>query len=442
MTENGFCKGTRGKLLAASIIVVTLITAFMSMASPAPKPSKNAKKAFKEAERLSVIPAKATEAANFISEALADSFYMNDAKAYYIAGKIQAGVFHEGMKKISINRNDPSVDRVKMADALLDAYKYYRHALSLDSVKDSKGRIKTTYSGQIEEWMSSMLPQFYNAGITYLNKKIYYPRAYDAFMIYAQSPDSFPKGNNPVELSDSVRANAFFYAGVMAFNAGEYGVSAEAFKKAKDFNYPRKEVLINEMVCYRRIAEADSTFLPTALDKITDIALEGVEKFGMETPMFVQKYVAGAISKGEPLKGVEVIDSLLSNPTNPQSLLLSLRAESLLAAADTAAAINDYIKAADDSTASFQTLLEASKLLAKEGIEELSQITGTGKQARKKRNSIKESHLKPARDYALRARDSIKKREGIYGELTDEMVNEMISDTENTIAAIDFRMIQ
>lgn len=426
-----------------SAFAAIAIFAFLSAAeSTLPKPSKSAKKALKQAERLLKMPDKASEAVKYINEALEDSVLASDPKTYYIAGKIQAAIYNEDMKRLSINRNDPKVDRVKMADALLSARNYYLNVMKLDTVVDSKGKVRTQYSGHIVDWLNSQMPQFYNSGIAYLNKKLYFPQAYNAFMVYAESPKLVSDNNSVVAITDSARAKAYFYAGVMAFNAKEYKISADAFELARLYKYPRKEVLVNEMVCYRRLADADSTFQQQAMEKITRIGGEGVAKFGVDPPLFIQKYIAGGINAGDFRQSIATIDSLVKIYPESSSLLLSLRAETLVAMGDTVAALEDYEKASADSTAGFQTLLVTSKMFARKGISELLKVARTGKNAAKKRKQIKETWLVPARKYAERAKSSARKREGIFGDLTDEAVEELDHDLDNTITTIDYYMLQ
>lgn len=423
---------------AVAIVVAVAVSSHRCFAgATSPKPSKSAKKALKQAERLVNSADKAAEARGYIKEALADSVLAADAKTYYIAGKIEAGQFNEDLKHLSINRNDPKVDKVRMGDALMSARDYYIKAMERDTTIDSKGRVQTRYSDQLDEWINAQTPHYYNAGIAYLNKKLYYPQAYNAFLAYAETPR-----NSSYVVTDSARAKAYFYAGVMAFNAKEYKVSAESFAHARQYHYPRKEVLINEMVCLRRIADADSTFLPEAMDRITSISREGVDRFGVNPPLFVQKYVAGRIHSGDFIGSIAMIDSLSNVYPSSKSLLYSLRGVTKIAMRDTVAAIDDFVVASEDSTALFQTLLFTSKLMARKGISELSSIRSTGRHAKKESRQLKEKWLKPARQYAERAKGVARKRDGIYGELTDDAVEEMTRDLENTIATIEYYILR
>lgn len=425
-------------MISAAVCLVAL----SSVAAPS-KASKEARKALKEAERLQNDAGKAADARKAIAQALADSVLAGDAKTYVVAGKIEASVYADALKKLSINRNDPKVDRVAMADALLAARKNYIKAMERDSILDSKGRMQTRYSSQIADWLSSQTPQYYNSGIAYLNKKLYYPQAYEAFMTYAESPSDRWYDASRTPMTDSARAKAYFYAGVMAFNAREYKVSAEAFEQARRYNYPRKEVLLNQMVCYRKMADADSTLLSRSMRDITRIAGEGVRRFGTTPPLFIEKYVAGSIWQGKGADAVAAIDSLRPYHPADSTLLSTLLAETYLAMGDTTAAIREYTSAASDSLAAPSTLLAASKLYAAEGIREISKVKGSGRNARRRNKKIIEQWLRPALVYAERGKASLtaRKNEGT-GKDNQGDDDSILPDLENTIATIQYYMIQ
>lgn len=405
------------------------------------KPTKEASKAFKQAKKLASLPSKTADARKLIKEALVDSILASDADTYYIAGKIEATAYDELIKKLSINRNDPNVNHCTMADALLSARNYFIKTISLDTIIDKKGNIKTHYSEQLSDWLATHTPQYYNSGIAYLNKKQYYPQAYNAFMAYATSPDERWSDKIVPQLTDSARAKAYFYAGVMAFNAAQYRISADAFEQARKLKYPRKEVLINEMVCYRKIADNDTTFSSKAMTEITAIAGEGVKRFGVSEPLFIQKYVAGKIWMKEPMQAVAVIDSLLEVDKTASSMLLSLRGQAHFSQGDTIAAIEDYTLAAD-STATFSTLLAASKLYASHGIRELGKITGNSRAARKATRQTADKWLKPAMEYAERAKELATRRKPSEGNMSGDSDESLLSDLENTIATIRYYLLK
>lgn len=428
------------KYLLSAVFVTGLVSAAYTYAnSQAPagaQPSKTAVKNLKSAEKLLPTPEKNSEAKKLIAEALKDSLLALSPKVHYVAGRVDNNIYNEYYKQLSINRNDPKVDRVAMADALMDARQHYKMALSRDTVIDEKGRAHTKYSAEIVEWLNNSIPQYYNSGIAYLNKKQYFPKAYDAFMAYASAPiEPYYSGKHAV--TDSARANAYFYAGVMAYNDAKYALSADAFEKARELHYPKKEVLLNEMICYRKIAQSDSSKMPEAMRKITDIAEEGVSRFGAKPEMFIQKYVAGKIWESKPEDALTVLDKLIcENDSN--YLLLSLRGNVNLVMDKKSEGLADYRMAASMPNADFATLLAASKALAKQGIEEIGLIEGNGKSSRKKHKEISDKYLTPALEYAERAK-------AIYADKekgSDTITSTEVADLDNTISTITYYLIK
>lgn len=433
----------------ATIIVTTMVVCLITFSALGDKthvlkPSKESQKALKQAERLQSNIGKATEARTLIKEALSDSIMANEAKPYYVAGKIETSVYADCMKRLSINRNDPNVDRVAMADALISARRNYIKALEHDTTIDTKGKVHTHYSAQIAEWLSLQTPQYYNSGISYLNKKLYYPQAYDAFMIFASSPEDRWYDKNIMEVTDSARAKSYYYAGVMAYNAKQYKISADAFAIARNYKYPLKELLMNEMICYKNMADADTTLLPQAMQHITQLAYDGVKRFGIQPALFLEKYIAGCLWQHNEKNAIATIDSLLPIYPNDSTMLYTRRAELYLALNDSNAAIHDYTHAVSDTLAPAATLLATSKLYTSKGIVEIEKTQGKGKAVKRKNKKIIEEWLRPALFYAERAKEKIEIQDkGQQNKKIDKNItNDILTDLENTIATIHYYMLQ
>lgn len=381
------------------LVFITLLTAVSFMAwSGAPNPAKQARKA----EKLLSDPAQTAKARELIGAIINDSLYDPIAYDYWVAARVEMEAYKQFYKKLSINRRDPSVDPVLMADALMSAYNYLNRVIDTDTVHDKKGRLKAPYAPQAATWINANAPALYNAGIAYMNKKLYYPQAYRAFKAYATLPDQ-PYYAPDVPMSDSLRANAYFYAGVMAYNARKFQDAAGAFSHARRYGNTRKEVYLNEMSSLAQIAKADTTLRDTLAYCVTRLAEEGLAHHSIdETPIFLQKYVAGMLTEGRPDLALVAIDTAIVR--HPKELnLYALKAGALDAAGDVQGAIDAYSKAASDSTAEYHTLKTAAKYLAQYGIAQLDAVTGRGREARNKSKAIRETYLVPALSWATRA---------------------------------------
>lgn len=380
------------KLFAITLLV---ISALCGVYAAIPKSAK-------QAEKLIGNFSQTEKARNLISEALNDTTYTPEAQTYFIAGRIERETYKHFYKLLSINQKDPSVDHVAMADALMGAYKYFTKCMSLDSTYDKKGRLKVKYSPDITQWISTSAPAIYNAGIAYMNKKLYYPKAHDAFITYANLPQ-LSYFSPETSITDSLRANAYFYGGVMAYNAKEFEAAIEAFVNARKYGYTKKEVFLNEISALTHLAKADTTKLKNLSKRITDVAGEGLTHHGVEkTPVFIQKYVAGKLMEGKPEFAMAAIDTSLIKHKE-MVMLHTMKAGVYAVMGNNEAAVAEYKVAAENEKADAETLKSASKFIAQYGIDRLDEIKGRSREARAKINDIRNEYLKPALAYAQRA---------------------------------------
>ena len=365
----------------------------------------NPRKNIRQANKLAGDYTKVKQARELINEVLADSTFTPDAYTYFVAGKIEREAYRHFYKMLSINRKDPNVDLVSMGDALMSANRYFTKCMALDSVPDKHGVIKVKYSPELAEWLNISAPALYNAGIAYMNKKHYYPKAYNAFMEYASLPDK-AYFHPDIPMSDSIRANAYFYGGVMAYNAHEYDKAFNAFRKARKNGYTRKEVFLNQISSLSNIIKAHPEMRDSLGREVTRTAGDALKIHGVDkTPVFIQKYVAGLMIEELPGQALAAIDTALDK--NPEMALLHNMKAGVLASMNRKdEAVAEYRKAADYSNADIHTLKSASKYIASVGIEKLDSIKGRGRSAREMAKSIREKYLRPALHYANRAAES------------------------------------
>lgn len=360
----------------------------------------------KQAEKLVGNFSRLEEARQKIGSVLNDSTTPPTAHALFVAGKIEEGAFRHYYRQLALNQADPNVDRTKMADALLAARKYFMEALKLDSVYDKRGRVQTKYSAHIAEFLNGVTPSLYNAGVAYMNKRLYYPQGYEAFKAYAEQPShSWYRPTQP-PLNDSIQATSWFYAGVMAYNAQQYPVAADAFSHSRALGYPKKEVLLNEITCLSLIARSDSTHTDSLTRRITKLSAIGHERFGLSEPVFIKKYIAGLLLEQQSDSAMNVVErALLTDSVSP--LLLSMRAALLRDAGQLREAADAYLVVASFDEADPLTRRDAAKTIARYGIELISEVKGTGRTARDRRRDIREKYLMPALRFAESARKEL-----------------------------------
>ncbi|MCM1319089.1 MAG: hypothetical protein NC217_01755 [Muribaculaceae bacterium] len=382
-------------LIFLAIILSSI--AFGVIAGP-PSPRKK----LRQAEKLVGDFSKIDEARKLFKEVLDDSTYIPDAHTYFVGADIERGAYKHYYKLLSINRNDKSVDRAVMADALINAYRYSLQSMALDSVPDKKGVIKVKYSPDLSQWISENAPSIYNAGIAYLNKNRY-DKAYTAFLEYANLPDK-PYYTTMEPMSDSIRATVYFYSGVMAYKEGNFEPALVAFDLARKHGYVRKEVFLNQISCLSNLARLHPENRDSISYRITRVAHDGLSLYSVSaTPVFIQKYVAGMLYEDKPELALVALDTALIRHPNMTMLLTMKAGVYATMKGKEQDAAETYILAASDSAADATTLKTASKYLAKYGIEQLDNVSGRNKQARKRQKEIRQSYLQPSLDFAQRA---------------------------------------
>ena len=115
-----------------------------------------------QANKLAGKNDKITEARDLIKQAAANPETQNDARTYFVAGKIEFDAFDNSFKKQMINPKDPSVNPLEMGEQLLNGYQEFLKALSLDSVPNAKGEIKPKFSKDIASKINGHFNDYFN----------------------------------------------------------------------------------------------------------------------------------------------------------------------------------------------------------------------------------------------------------------------------------------
>ena len=164
-----------------------------------------------QAAKLSGKPAQLSEARNQIKQAMSDPQTKNEARTYFVAGKIEFDAFDNAFKTKMINPNDASVKPAVMGKELTDGYNYFVKALPLTDQPDAKGKTDAKTKKNIIGILKAHANDYFNAGADYFGEKMFYPEAYETFMIYGNLPEIL--GDEAASVIDpSQRATAFFNA--------------------------------------------------------------------------------------------------------------------------------------------------------------------------------------------------------------------------------------
>ncbi len=353
-----------------------------------------------QAAKLSGKTDKIAEARDLIKQAASNPETQNDARTYYIAGKIEFDAFDDGFKKQMINPKDKSINPVAMGEQLINGYNQFIKALSLDSVPNAKGEIKPKYSKDIASKINGHYNDFFNAGGTFYNEKKYYPEAYDAFMIYGELPDKSFADKSVKSTPDSVVNTAFFNAGLSAYAGNNLEASAKAFRSARLNNSDNNQNYVYEIACWQYLAQQDSTKTDQAKAQIKEIAQAGFDKFGMAEPLFLNNLINSYVLDNQLDKAIAVIDKLLIDNPNVASLY-GLRGYINDRKGDDDASVADYKKAVGIENVDFETLKNAAKKIFKVGTQKWNNIEGATPE---QRNDIKVNYFQFAKGITDKAK--------------------------------------
>lgn len=353
-----------------------------------------------QAAKLSGKTDKIADARDLIKQAASNPETQNDARTYYVAGKIEFDAFDDGFKKQMINPKDKSINPVAMGEQLINGYNQFIKALSLDSVPNAKGEIKPKFSKDIASKINGHYNDFFNAGGTFYNEKKYYPEAYDAFMIYGELPAKSFADKTVKSTPDSVVNTAFFNAGLSAYAGNNLEASAKAFRSARLNNSDNNQNYVYEIACWQYLAQQDSTKTDQAKAQIKEIAQAGFDKFGMAEPLFLNNLINSYVLDNQLDKAIAVIDKLLIDNPNAASLY-GLRGYINDRKGDDDASVADYKKAVAIENVDFETLKNAAKKIFKVGTQKWNNIEGATPE---QRNDIKVNYFQFAKGITDKAK--------------------------------------
>ncbi len=359
-------------------------------------------KNIKAAEKLIGNIEKIEDARKLINLAINDSSTMSNARTFLTAAKIEKAFYDNNLHKLKINNNDPKVDQVKMSNALICAYKFYQKALSLDSIIDKKGKIKTKYSKEIIKTLAEYQDQFLKSGSILLNQKKYYPDAYEALKIYADLPERFNSQIFKFEHNDSLRSDSYYKAGLAAYIGNQFEIAANAFANARKLGMLKEEAFINEIACYQHIAKIAPDKLDYAATKIFEISKQAYSEFGITPPRYINNVINTLVISKQYDKALEILNKeIADHPDN--SFLYGLRGFTYDQQGCDDLSETDYRNAAEFLNADFETLKKASKKIMLIGIKKFESIMGNSEEANSMRLFLKKHYFEKALEIAQKA---------------------------------------
>lgn len=256
----------------------------------------------KEAERgLKVEVPDHKRIASLIETAMQDPGTNRLAKTWYLGGKNGFQTFQTGYEQFMVGAKP---DLVYMSNSLLNGYDYYMKALSLDTIIDDKGKIKTKYSKDIVKALAASSQQFNDAGV-WLYEANDMKGAYKAWNIMMSLPHLEILGKAaPAEMPDSAQATTYYNMGIFAYQSEMKREALDAFMKAAEKGY-------GETAYDNALAMANEL---EDIEAIERIATEAFQKFGKQT--YIGSLVNIYVKRGEYEKALTMINKALESSPN------------------------------------------------------------------------------------------------------------------------------
>ncbi len=236
----------------------------------------------KEAERALKAGRSYNDVLNIINPALTNPETAESSDTWMIPGKAAFDQYDKQVANKQLHMFKEPKDTINHDMLLLPAYEHYMKALSVDTVYDKKGKPKAKNSGKIINALAGHLNDYYNAGAELYNYKKFDDayKAFGVFITLCQRPE-FKKAisNNPMA-NDSVVSNTAFNQGICAWQTENFENALEAFIKAKNLGYNKKQVYDFALAVAQSAGKNDTLFA---------LAQEALPLYGKEDSQYIRQ---------------------------------------------------------------------------------------------------------------------------------------------------------
>jgi len=317
------------------------------------------KKAVSDAERISK-EAKPNydEARGLIKGALENPETKNDAKTWYIAGKIEDVQFTaENTKQILGQQPNEPV----MYEALANSLPYFLKAYELDQQPDEKGKVKPKYAKSIIGTLSSNHVYYLNGGAFYFDQRDY-KKACDFFEQYLNIADSPFFKDERVAQRDSNYMIVQFYLAVASTQLENSELAIKNLKRAKDTPYRQNDVY--QYLCYEYVQIQDSVNLEKTLE-------EGMQVFP-DSSYYLLALIATYINTNRNDKAIQYLNTAISRDPNNSDLYQAMGSvfESIK---DYAKAEENYLKSVELTPENPIALSNIGRIYYNQGVNKLGE---------------------------------------------------------------------
>lgn len=260
----------------------------------------------KDAERAM----KAKEPMNKVIEVVKPAFTNQEtqglAQTWYIPGKAAFNEYDNLFGLQSFNKL-PQNGEATMGANLLKGYEFMMKALSLDSVPNAKGEIKTKYSKDIISTLAGHYNDYNNQAIAFWDRQDY-KGAYDSWGIYldmSANPTKFKGIQIP---GDTLLCQIAYNQALAAWQTQDFKASLDCFLKAKALGYEKKNV-------YDYAIAVANELRDTAM--IVELSREALPIYGDEDPTYIRFIINDYLVKKDNQNALRTIkEAIAKDPNN------------------------------------------------------------------------------------------------------------------------------
>lgn len=260
----------------------------------------------KDAERAM----KAKEPMNKVIEVVKPAFTNQEtqglAQTWYIPGKAAFNEYDNLFGLQSFNKL-PQNGEATMGANLLKGYEFMMKALSLDSVPNAKGEIKTKYSKDIISTLAGHYNDYNNQAIAFWDRQDY-KGAYDSWGIYLDMSANPTKFKGIQVPGDTLLCQIAYNQALAAWQTQDFKASLDCFLKAKALGYEKKNV-------YDYAIAVANELRDTAM--IVELSREALPIYGDEDPTYIRFIINDYLVKKDNQNALRTIkEAIAKDPNN------------------------------------------------------------------------------------------------------------------------------
>ncbi len=262
----------------------------------------------KEAEKAMKNGKSFIEVVEMIKPATLDASTSNQAFTYFIPGKAAFKEYDNmlGKRQLNLYKADATEVFHTMALDLVGGYDYMMKALSLDTIVDAKGKVKTKYSKEIVNTVKGHHSDYNTAALDFWNVKDF-KNAYRAWDIYLTMKDVNVAFNDIKMPADTLVGEIMYNQALAAWQCNNFADAVKSFRNAIDKGYTKSAVFEYGAA----VADAAKDF-----DAFRYFATKGSEYYP-EIDNFINLLINAYLKSENYDEALEFIDKAISN--NPQN---------------------------------------------------------------------------------------------------------------------------